>query len=200
MRALKIMLGVLSFAFLSSCASTYKSIEPSSFNFTNTEITEGVSLKYRYDVLRERGNKKFGKDEISKGVKITAVEITNHTEESMIFGKDIVLHSGETKVNLLSPLSASAKIKQCAACYIPYGLLTLLRLETGANSYPIGYVVGPLIMGGNMFTAYNANQKLKAVLMRNDLEGKEILPGQTIHGLISVNSGTFEALKPVVVK
>ena len=204
MSAKSLFLGLMSIAFLSSCASSYKSIEPVTFNFSNTEIGDNVVLKYRYNILRERGNKKFAKDEDKHGVRIVAVEITNNNDFPISLGKNLKLTSGESEVPLLSPLSARSKIKQCTACYLPYALLTFMTLTTSngngntTTSIPIGYVVGPVVTGLNMVKANTANKKLKDVLLDYDLLNREIRQGETITGLISIERSEFVNLKPMV--
>lgn len=187
---------------LSSCASSYKSIAPSTFNFSNKELNDGVELKYEYEVLEQRGNKKFAKDENSRGLKVIAVEITNHTEETIVVGESLRFYSGDSELIPLPPATVARRINQCAACYLPYVLLTLLTLNTsgsnGVQSYPIGLAVGPIVTFGNMGVAASANKRLKRELIKNDIFGKSIEPGVTITGLISVGTYSFSAMKPRV--
>ena len=203
MSAKSLFLALISIAFLSSCASSYKSIEPVTFNFSNTEIGDNVVLKYRYNILKERGNKKFAKDEDKHGVRIVAIEITNNNDFPISLGENLKLSSGETDVPLLSPLSARSKIKQCTPCYLPYALLTFMTLQTSngntTTNIPIGYVVGPVVTGLNMVRANTANKKLKEVLLDYDLLNKEIKAGETTTGLISIERSEFVNLKPVII-
>ena len=201
----KIAFLALAVLVLSSCASSYKSIEPSSFNFRNKELNDGVELKYEYEVLEQRGNKKFAKDETKRGLKVIAVEITNHTEETLVIGESLKFFSGESELIPLPPATVTKKINQCAACYLPYALLTLMTLNTSSGngnvqSYPIGLVVGPIVTGVNIGVAASANKKLKRVLIENDIAGRSIEPGATVTGLITVGAYSFSALKPRVVK
>ena len=196
----QLFLALFSLVLLSSCASSYKSINPNTFEFTNTEITEDVVLKYRYNVLRERRNKKFAKDEDQNNLRLMAVEITNNSNQEILLGDNLKLYNGDSEVQLVSPLSAKSDLRQCAGCYIPYALLTLLNLNiqngNRITSIPIGLVVGPLVTGANIITASNANRRLKNAMIRFDLLNKTILPGKTETGLITISTREYPALKP----
>jgi len=72
---------------LSGCAASYKPIYPVSLNYDSHQSEDGVELSYKYDVLRQNGNKKYAKKEDKKGVKLVALKITNNTQSVVNIGK-----------------------------------------------------------------------------------------------------------------
>src|SRR5690606_13907455 len=113
-----------------------------SINYQTSLTNHNVDFSYKYDVLRERGNKKYAKKEFSNGVKIVAVKITNNANQSFVFGQHLKIHSNGNPVNLLEPQLMYKELKQGVPIYLLYLLLTPLQFNSGDDTTPIGLVIG----------------------------------------------------------
>ena len=81
-----IFIAVCLFLF-TNCASGYKLINPPALNYNSGNDTEGVSMRYKYDLL----DKKYAKKEVKKDIKLVAISITNNSNRDLTFGKDLRL-------------------------------------------------------------------------------------------------------------
>lgn len=197
MRSIKITLILISIISLTSCASGYKMIEPTSINYVSTTESKGVKLEYKYDLL----DKKYAKKEIKKGVKLVAVKITNGSDKDLMFGREIKLTYGNgTEIIAMENNKVFKTLKQKPATYLFYLLLTPLNAYTtssngSSSSFPVGLIVGPGLAGGNMIAAGSANKKFKTELLEYNINGTLIKKGETKYGLVGIRSDSFEALK-----
>jgi hypothetical protein len=188
----------LALMLLSSCAASFTSLNPKSFYYSNTTITDSVKLSYKYNVLTERGNKKYAKKELKMGVKITAIKIVNNGNETLKYGENFKFVSGDKDVIPLDPLTTFQKVKQKTTSHLWYLLMLPLQLNivtpTSKDSYPIGLVVGPGLAIGNLLYASSSNSKFKEELLQYDVLGKDIKPGETGTFLLSFQNVEFGPL------
>ncbi len=190
---------------LSSCAATYKPLRPERLNYNAHDVQDGISLSYKYDVLRERGNRRYANKEENKGVRIVAVKVTNNSDSDLIIGRNAAFFSGSTQLFPLEASVAQRMIRQSSASYLPYLLLTFVNLtvtkkdgsKTTQDVYPIGLALGPGITIGNMAVASSANSNLLRDLMVNDLFDKKIKPGETMYGIIGLRGWDYKPLSLV---
>src|SRR5438128_1800207 len=95
----------LSFSILvivsSSCASSYKAIKPANFNYQISTTHESVDFLYKYNVLSERGNRKYSKKESRKNIIVVAVKIVNNADKSFVFGDDMKVYSNGNAIPIL---------------------------------------------------------------------------------------------------
>lgn len=186
---------------LTSCASGYKAINPSTLNYLSNSTDKGVTLEYKYELL----DKKYRKKEVAKGVRLVAIKLTNNSDKDLTFGKDIKLtYDDGTGVYIMENEKVFSTLKQSATSYLWYLLLTPLNLYTTENqngfqtqtsSTPIGLVVGPGLAGGNMIAVGSANKKFKQDLLDYNINGKVIKKGETVSGLIGVRSDNAHSIK-----
>ena len=188
-------LAILTIVFLSGCASSYRSINPSFINYTSHDLKDGISLSYKYDVLREKGNRKYARKEDLKGLKIVSVKITNYTDSVINIGKDVSFYSGYKQVFPLEPIIVKNSIKQYTPSYLLYLLLTPLKLFVTTNNstgiystetYPIGYLLGPTLAIGNVAVAWTANSALQKELYDYNILNRDIVKGETVYGIIGL--------------
>lgn len=198
---------LLAFAILlNSCASGYKKINPKTVNYASKSIENNILLEYKYNLLE----KKYGKKETKKGIKLIAVKITNNTENDMTFGTDFKLaYQDGNEVNVLATEKLFKTVKQSPASYLWYLLLSPLQFYSGtttssngyytetkpANTFPIGVILGPGLAAGNMIAASSANRNFKNELMEFDINGKTVKKGETVYGLIGLNSDSYSSIK-----
>ncbi len=197
MKIKKLFVAVIGVFLLSSCASGYRMINPRALNYVSGSSDSGVSLEYKYDLLE----KKYAKNETKKGVKLVAIKITNSTGQDLIFGKDIRLsYENDNEIHILENEHIFKSVKQSAASYLFYLLLTPLNLYTtnssgNTSSTPIGLIAGPSLTGANMIAAGSANKKFKEELLTYDLNGSLIKKGEITYGLIGIKTDNYDAIK-----
>jgi hypothetical protein len=188
---------------LSSCASGYKIINPKSLNYISKNTNEGLVLEYKYDLL---ANKKYQKKELKNNMKLVAVKITNNSEVDYVFGKDVRLsfENGNDALIIGKDIIFNT-LKQKSAYHSLYLLLLTARFdktsrdftgkETIERGFPIGLIVAPVLAGGNILAATSANKNFKKELTDYDLIGKTIKKGETVYGIVGIQSSSSEALK-----
>jgi len=197
MRIIKITFLFITISTLMNCASGYKMIAPKSINYVSTNETDNVKLEYKYDLL----DKKYAKKELTKGVKLVAIKITNNSEKDLMFGRDAVLtYEDGTEIFVMENEKVFKSLKQSPTSYLWYLLLTPMNLYTSENgqqtsSTPIGLVVGPGLAGGNMIVAGSANKKFKTEMLEYNINGTTIKKGETKYGLIGIKADSFDSLK-----
>lgn len=173
---------------LTSCAATYTKINPPSVKYP--EINSDSLFSYQYEVIRRAGNRKIAKKELKAHMHVVAVKIYNNTGQSLEYGKNYKIYSGNSEANLLGPMITSDVIKQKAGFHFFYLLLTPMTLRvdesTNSSSIPIGLVLGPALAVGNYAVASRANKRFKEEMLEYDLERKVIAPGETVYGLITI--------------
>lgn len=170
-----------------SCASYYRAIQPEVINFPPKNTPEKVEIAYRYDVLREVGNKKYVNSEYKKNIKIVAVKLTNNTN-APINTNDIEFYLNDSKIVLLSPYEIQTRIKQSSGAYCLYfiGCLSLA---------PLDIAVFGAIGVGNIIVASEANKKLYNELLRYDISNREIEKGESVVGIIGFNGSHSDPIE-----
>jgi hypothetical protein len=202
MKKLLLQTLLLIFALIASgCASSYKAINPPRLNYSAHDLQVGISLSYKYDVLREKGNKKFSRKEDNKRIKLIAVRITNHTDSVVNVARDLVFYSGNEQIFPMEPMAIKNTLRQIVPAYLPYLLLSFLNLhvydEKSVKTYRIGLLLGPGLTIGNMAVAGSANNQMLTELMEYNIIDKDIPAGRTIYGLIGIRDAGYD---PITVK
>ena len=202
MKFIKFPLLILCAIMLTNCASSYHEIKPETIVYGSDNTDKNVILEYKYDLLR----KKYTKKELKKGVKLVAVKITNHSDRDLVFGKDIKLnYASGNEIYIYDNESVFKTLKQKPATYLLYLLLTPVNIfTTETNSYggsevtntiPVGLILGPGLAGGNMIAASTANKKFKTEMLDYKITGTLIKKGETVYGLIGIETANFDAIK-----
>jgi hypothetical protein len=198
----KILSLLIAMSILTGCASGYDKITPKNLNYLSKNTSNDVTLEYKYGLL----TKKYEKKEEKNDIKLVALKITNNSNVDYTFGNNLSLtyENGNT-VFLLESDKTFKTIKQSPASYLWYLLLTPIQLfKTTTNQYgqpesesifPIGLILGPGIAGANMLGASDANKNFKNDLTEYNIIGKTIKKGETVYGLIGLQSKSYEALK-----
>lgn len=186
-----------------SCASSYRPINPGSFNYPSSGKSDSIDFSYRYNVLTESGNKKYAKKEIKRSIQLVSVKITNNTSHSFTIGKDVSFYSGDYKVTPLSPSATKDVLMQIVPGYLPYALFCFTKITytenengmvTKQESYPVGLILGPALTIGNMVMAGASNKKLLAELKAHNVIDREVKSGETVYGLIGIRNGGYTNL------
>lgn len=197
MKTTKNLLLALSVFTLGSCASSYQTINPNTLTYLSGSTDKSVNVDYKYNLLSGR----YAKREAKSTIKLVAVKISNTSGRDLTFGKDIKLVYGNgSEVVLADNTKVFDETKQHPAIYLLYLLLTPARLTTTSNnmqtsSVPFGYALGPGLAIGNIAAAGSANGKYKDELTKYNINGSVIKNGDTVYGLVGINSNNFEGIK-----
>lgn len=194
MRNSKITVITIVIAFLfASCASSYKAVDPGSLHYTSTDSSE--TFAYKYDILAQARNKKYAKKEGKNHIRVIAVRINNNTEQTLKYGENYKIYSGNQEVEILPVSTVTNSLKQTVPAYLLYLLLTPAKLTVSSgmsqSSTPIGLVIGPGLAILNVAIAASANSNFKKEMEAYSIVNKEIKPGDTLYGLIAIQNTDF---------
>jgi hypothetical protein len=188
----------------SGCAASYTPMQPERIaTYQSSPIGSPLQFGYQYDALRQRGrNKKYAKKEQKHGYHVVAVRITNSTASELNFSRDMVLYSGDRPTMSVAAPIAAQDMKQGVWIYLLYLLLNFnvggttttgygQTTTTGGTFIP----TGPFIAGGNILGATLANKNFERDLEAYDLTNRNIRPGETVYGLLSLRDPTVAPLR-----
>ncbi|MDW3193453.1 MAG: hypothetical protein R8G66_13855 [Cytophagales bacterium] len=180
---------------LASCASSYRNINPNGLNYNGSHEHNGVTFQYKYDVLRESGNKKYAKRETKKEVQLIGLSITNNSDQPLTLAKDVNIIANNEVVLPLDPKSTQSFLKQNVPIYLLYFLLSFntQSCENGDCETTI-YPIGIPIAAGNMIMAGSANSKFLNELETKDILNKTVQRGETVYGLVGLRSTQYAPL------
>ena len=167
--------------FLSSCAGFYHTVKPNTISFPQVTKEDKVPISYRFDILRDAGNKKMSNKEVKHNMKIVAVKLTNNTDSIINVGKNIEFYSANNSLVLMSPVDIKDQIKQSSEAYAFYfiGCISLAPLDIA--------VFGGIGLG-NMLVAGQANKDLLKELTLYDIRNIDIKPKESVIGIIGYHS------------
>lgn len=180
---------------LTSCASGYNYIYPKHVNYSTRMDYSGIQFSYKYDVLKESGNKKYAKKEVKKDLQLVAVRITNRTDSTIIFSENISLYAGGRLLKPLNPSKIKKQLKQPSLIYLLYSPLwfnysVCTEFECDVTSIPIGLPIS----AGNIFRSASANKDFLKELKKYDILDKPINPGETVYGIIGIKDTGYNPL------
>lgn len=180
-----------------SCASSFKSIAPSEFNYTNPVASNCLKYDYKYDVLALQGNDKYARKEASSGIRIIGIQLTNLTDSTIYFSKDINIYYGQSEVVPMHPEAVKARIHQVVPVYLLYnlGFAVYTERKDGFVTKSIPIPFGTVISIINMLVAGNANANFYNEIKQYCLINRFIKPNETLYGILCINSYGSERLR-----
>lgn len=184
---------LIAFTF-SACAAVYRPITPTSVNYQVENKTDDVTLAYKYNILAEKGNKRYAAKEQKFDYHVIALKVENRSSQDYTFNKDLLLTANGSRTNLIQPAEVTTNVKQTIPTYLLFLLLTPTTLETESTSIPIGLGLGPILTIGNMASAGSSNKKFLNQLTQYNLDGKTIKAGETVYGLVTIPANDFSPL------
>lgn len=179
------------------CASSYRPIDPPNVEYLVHEDNDDIEFSYRYDVLEYRGNRKYPKREKKHGFNILSARITNKTNRTLNFVRDLELYTQRGTVFPAENEYTAKTIRQPVAIYLLYGLLTYSTTEcTNGNCKTTAFIpYGLGIAAGNMIVAGSANAKMKTEFNQYSPHSKDIAPGESVYVILAVRDIGFAPLK-----
>lgn len=194
---------LLAWAISSSCAGSYKNINPNQLKYTSTSTTntDMFEAKYQYNVLESSGNRKYKKKEEKGYIDLVAVQLTNYGTDTLEVGRDIHFFSGDKSISMINDQVLINEFKQRPLGYLLYlGLIPVNFTYTDGftvNSYRVGLILGPGLALGNFALAASANTSFTEEIKKYSLQGRRIAPNETVVGIIGVPKNNYA---PISVK
>ena len=186
----------LSALILCSCAGSYHPVLVGNLNYESAASGDNVEMHYKYDVLRQSGNKKYAKKEIAKNIRVIAVQFPNMSDRPVNFSEDVEIYSGSRTIIPLPPELARKELKQIAPLHLLWCLLWInISKCDGYDCSSTLLPVGPAIGLFNMLKASGANKNLLAELTRYNMLNKTIAPGETLNGLRTIAAESGQPLQ-----
>jgi hypothetical protein len=178
------------------CASTYKPVSVSSLSYYETKpVNDTLRVGYRYNVQEITNNRRYASKEKKYNMAAVALRIENTSSVPVtITYNNFKIYSGTGEKKIVSPVIYSKKVKQRVGAHMlhalwgPWGISW--QSDQDGNSDVSGYYIpAGLIVGiGNAVRASNANRESKATLEVYEIWNKEIAPGKTLHGIVTLSS------------
>jgi hypothetical protein len=189
-------------ALATSCAGSYAPIRPKLItSYIATPPSGPVSFAYQFDALRLGGpNKKYVKKEMKNGYHVVAVRVTNNWDREINFSRDLTLLYGDRPIMPVPAAIAAHDLRQGVAIYLLYLLGNVqvggtTDVRTGATTGGTFLPTGLFLAGGNILGASSANGNMRKELETNDLTNRNIEPGETVYGIISLRETSVAPLR-----
>ena len=188
---------------LTSCAVSFKPIDPARLNYPSTAQLLGDSLRISYvnNIQYMSHNKRYGDREVKRGMYALAVQIENISSSSVTVTQDnLKIFSGEIQKRYCSSLEYSKNIKQRAGwhlLHILWGPWSLRWQEDSNHGTEVHFVyipIGAIVGIANAIHAGNANKANRETMEKFQPWGKEIAPNKTLYALITIHGVNGEQL------
>lgn len=188
--------------FTFGCASTYKQVNTAALPYRHTtKINDSLTVSYAYNVQNATLNKRYGAKERKYGYAAVALKIRNTSPVPlMLTRRTFHVQSSNGPKQVMSARSYASKVRQRVGAHMLHALWGPWRLSWKEDTYgetdvnfiyiPIGLFVGI----GNAARASNANKQHMSVMESNEIWNKEILPGKTLFGIITIRAQGEEEL------
>lgn len=178
------------------CASSYRVINPLRIVYQDSSESYGGVLGYRYDVLREAGNKKYARKADDKKIRIVGMKFTNLTDQAINFGEDVEIFADGQRIIPLPSDVVKREVKQISGLYMLWSLfwVTLSKCENddcSVTPIPVGLLIGI----GNTVGASGANRNFHKELEFHNLITKVVDPGETVKGLLLIRAENEQKLE-----
>lgn len=187
--------------FIFSCASKYRPVNPGQVTYGSKAEKSEVDLYYRYDVMAGANNIKQTNKELKNDIKVIAVKIFNNTSQQITIGENAKFYAEGKELTLLSTETINRQLKQKTAFFLGYLALSALppvSYQKANNTKTVdvfaGAIIGAGLTAANVYVSAKANNKLKKELETNSLFKKNILPGETVYGLIALQKTGYVSL------
>lgn len=170
------------------CAAHYHYIEPANVRFEETAATlagDQIEVAYRYDVLREAGNRRYARKERQSGIALLALRIQNHGPDTLFLPDDFLVTTGPETLYLLPLEEAAETLSQTTAEEAGSGAVEV--------EVPSGLAVTRDIF--NAFTQVKANIRLAKEMEEHYLLPGALPPGCTVTGLLALPVASGAPLK-----
>lgn len=163
---------------LSSCASKYRNLEPTTLKFDqlpDTLKTGNVAFSWKYDVLGSARNRKYARKERWHNVRLLAVRVVNLSADTLFLPENLVVFSEKDTLRMLSADDAYAELRQNIAD------------EPLASGGSVGdWLIEIIIDWRNQRVQKKANGRFSDELDQFYLTPSFVAPGKTTVGLLAL--------------
>lgn len=172
-----------------SCASTFKKINPDNQEFSHRIETNDLSIEYNPNILKYSRNTRLQKKADKKNISFIIGKFTNKSSDSIDLSRDLIFNIQNKNIK-----ESYSKLKQRPWTYylalISAGFDVTTVNSGGSTSSSTSAFIGinpwALIYSiPNSIIATVANKKMKKELNKYYLENKVLAPNETTYGLIT---------------
>lgn len=188
---------------LASCATTYKPLSTPALNFQNKSAAKDkLEVSYLYDVQALSNNKRYSKKERKFGFAAIGLKITNTSDQPITLTRQNfkILANGSERPSV-TVTEYTGKVKQLSGLFLlhalwgPWAYTYEENSATGVSKSSFKYIpVGAIVGLINALVAGSANKNHLTAMQQNEIYGKAIEPGKTLHGVAIVQMLSYEPL------
>tara|TARA_B110000971_G_C20027772_1_gene509807 strand:+ start:2367 stop:3293 length:927 start_codon:yes stop_codon:yes gene_type:complete len=190
---MKIIKSIIVFVFitiLTSCASSFKTINPKNQEFSHRIETKGLTVEYNPNILKHSKNTRFQKKADKKNISFIVGKFTNTSSDTLNLGENVIFNIEKTSTN-----ESYSTLKQRPWTYFLALISAGFTIGSQSNSGYLGINPLALIYSiPNSIIATIANKKMKKELKKYDLKNINVPPKESKYGLISYNTKNSESL------
>jgi len=158
-----------------SCASSFKPINPENQEFSHRSETNNLSIEYNPNILKYSKNTKFQKKVDRKKISFIIGKFTNKGSDSINLSKDVTFNVQNKSIE-----ETYSKLKQRPWTYYLALISAGFSVNSEGSSGSIG--INPLALAysiPNSIVAAIANKKMKKELNKYNFENKVVAPNES---------------------
>ena len=191
---MKIIKSIIIFVFVlifSSCASSFKTINPENQEFSHRIETKALTIEYNPNILEHSKNTWFQKKADKKNISFIVGKFTNNSSDTLNLGENVIFNIEKKSIN-----ESYSKLKQRPWTYFLALISAGFTISSqGSSSGYFGFNPYALIYSiPNSIIATIANKKMKKELKKYDLKNITVPPNESKYGLISYNNKYSKSL------
>jgi hypothetical protein len=163
--------------FFTGCASNYHFIEPLKLDFqqpTDTLTGGLVQITWRYNVLKDAGNRRYARKEKRNRVSLLALRIDNRSADTLRFPEDFLVSTDSV---LLEPLLLEEAGEALSQTFVEDN--PAADVDAGTT---LDFITGLFNTGIQL----KANLRFAKEMMEYYLVYSDIMPGSVVVGLVAL--------------
>jgi len=175
---------------LTSCASTFKQINPENQEFSHRIETNDLLVEYNPNILKYSKNTRIQKKADKKNISFIIGKFTNKSSDSIHLSEDVTFNIQNKNIE-----ESYSKLKQRPWTYYLALISAGFTVSSEGSSGFIGINPFALIYSiPNSIVATIANKKMKKELNNYSLENKILAPNESKYGLITFDNSSNSLL------
>lgn len=176
---------------ITSCASSFKTLNPENQEFSHKVETKELIVEYNPKLLEHSKNTRFQKKIDRKKVSFIVGKFTNKSSDTLNLADDVIFNIENKSVN-----ESYSKLKQKPWTYFLALISAGFTISSEGSSGSLGVNPFALIYSiPNSIVATIANKKMKKELNKYNLKNINVPPNESKYGLISYDTKDTDNLK-----